>query len=426
MYNYESMIKYKNILLCSLFIVSGLLVYIAFLHKTSNKINKNINSLCINVIKRKVISKSNLDIKNLNFSLDANKSNNLNYISLNSEEATYGCKTIYNLASVLIKTKKIEIKTKKVNNNINNDIIKVNKSIQILKQFKADNLIINITNIAKSSFFSKAKLFYLNSKQDKNTNYHLTRLKRLWLPTTISFFNISTILLIITYLRIKKDDNYAKNERITTNNYGSTLMNDNSEISQVENNQDGISLDNSSIELDDVHTEQDDVHTEQDDVHTEQDIIETDKVDNYVDKADTIQKTKSISVNKERGPARDENNGIIGAFADWWNNVTKTRNKNSQNREVSKLKMQRSGIFDSGDNVEHVKIILNNNNHQWNRLDYKNIRVRGRGIAPYFINTEKSEEVDGGIVSSNAQYESTNVQIDEFESLIETAVKDCI
>ena len=93
-----------------------------------DKYNKNMSASTIKLddgykIERVTNNKQklNLNINNLNFSLNDNK-NNLNKITLNSEESVYGFKNIYLLPSLPNKI----LKAKKENNNFNKKITRNN------------------------------------------------------------------------------------------------------------------------------------------------------------------------------------------------------------------------------------------------------------------------------------------------------------
>ena len=114
------MIKYTNLFLAALCIAAGTLAIMINFHKP----NKNMSTSTTKTNDSYKIKsttndkwKLNLNIKNLNFSLNDNR-NNLNKITLKSEESVYGFKNIYTLASLPNKILKVKKEINEFNKKI--------------------------------------------------------------------------------------------------------------------------------------------------------------------------------------------------------------------------------------------------------------------------------------------------------------------
>ena len=171
------MIKYKNLFLAAICIAAGALVIMINVHKYNKNTSANTIKLDEGYKIERVTNnkqKSNLNINNLNFSLNDNK-NNLNKIVLNSEDSVFGFKSIYTLATIPHKI----IKSRKAINNIirkeKNNNIKINSEIKNIKITFVDTKTISYSNYVKNykeEFLSKLSL---NNMENSNTNNILTK-----------------------------------------------------------------------------------------------------------------------------------------------------------------------------------------------------------------------------------------------------------
>ena len=179
------MIKYKNLFLAAICIAAGTLAIMTNLHKPNKNMLTSTTKLNDSYkIERATNNKqkSNLNIKNLNFSLNNNK-NNLNKIVFNSEESFLGFKSTYTLATIPHKI----IKAKKMINNINkkekDNNIKINSKIKNIKTTFVANETISYSNYVrnyKGKLFSK--LSFNNIANNSNNNI-LTKTQNKALPT---------------------------------------------------------------------------------------------------------------------------------------------------------------------------------------------------------------------------------------------------
>ena len=147
------MIKYKNLFLAVICIAAGTLAIMTNLHRPNKNMVKSITKLNDNYkMERFTINKqkSNLNMKNLNYSLNGNK-NGLNNIVFNSEERVYGFKSIYTLATIPHKIIKAKKTISNINKKVNKNNIKINSEIRNIKTEFVSNETISYSNYERAS-----------------------------------------------------------------------------------------------------------------------------------------------------------------------------------------------------------------------------------------------------------------------------------
>ena len=142
------MIKYKNLFLAAICIAAGTLAIMTNLHKPSKNMVKSTTKLNSRYETESTINNMkdvNININNLNFSLNDNK-NNLNQIVLNSEENVYGFKNIYTLASLPHKIVNMKNKINNINNKVQKNNIQMNYEIKKIRESFVANETISYSN----------------------------------------------------------------------------------------------------------------------------------------------------------------------------------------------------------------------------------------------------------------------------------------
>ena len=146
------MIKYKNLFLAAICIAAGTLAIMTNLHKPSKNMVKSTTKLNNRYETESIITnmkEANINIKNLNFSLNDN-SNSLSKIVLKSEESVFGFKSIYTLATV---PHKIIKSTREISNNNKNEEknnIKISSEIKNIKTAFVANETISYSNYIRA------------------------------------------------------------------------------------------------------------------------------------------------------------------------------------------------------------------------------------------------------------------------------------
>ena len=183
------MIKYKNLFLAAICIAAGTLAIMTNLHKPSKNMVKSTTTLNNRYETESTITnmrEANINIKNLNFSLNDN-SNSLSKIVLKSEESVFGFKSIYTLATIPHKIIKSRKAISNINKKINKNNIRINSEIKNIKESFVVNKTITYSNYIRMS--NRSLFIPLNFSSGINNNI------KSWIPKS----NIKKNMDIYTY-----------------------------------------------------------------------------------------------------------------------------------------------------------------------------------------------------------------------------------